>query len=1195
MKTKISLITLIACAAAGTLDATAATYKQSSGSETNSGTLRLVPDSWVLPELGFDTRREQALLKSAYESVGEQYTWNAARTMYLTGESRFTTTNNGKTEIEIYRKYEATELLMSLSGNASYTNNGTMIFAGGVGQEVPAHYEEEKETTSGNTTTYECDELQNNSAILLSGTSSFTNAGTMNPDNDKAIYQIWALENANFVNTGTIEDFEIMVGGNATMTNKGSLTGTDVFLFGGAKLVNAAAGELGDACIDLCGNAVLENAGALGGDWAEICLIENAKIVNTGTFASSYIEFDFEKGYRAGTATFENWGAMTGARLEFGVYADSSGSAPTNISASFENYGEIVCDGSMSYYGAVRAEFDLDSDCATADVYKAAIRKSDLNFKNFGVIDVSGLSDPRVEISSAVKLTLAEGSQIKGNLSIGRGIEYYGYDSATQKSYASVFRMNKDELNIVLTGSGGNEPLISGGLEVCSLVELNVSFAEDAVKKTKYVLTVWGGELTVNGTQEIYDPYDGSPITATHDAGFIESSLSGTLARFGTTYEWVLNTATGVLTAKDVNIGEEVDVTSGSQNVTLGAKDVATFSASLSEYSSSLAGSGEVHSEADLTFTGDAGSLTGTLSVDAGTMTVTAGANLGSSATLDVAGTLALEGTRTVANATRGNGAIELSSGADVTFSKSVGVKTLNVNAGATLSGGVSLTHGADSTLNLAGTLVLDADAGEKVSLGGGKVVLAGTAALDLYGNGGGLAAGTYSTRTFAATSPISALANGERVTIFEGGSLVGDVENFLRSDAEMSSLASNYVVLYDASNGLTVQALTNPEALSGGVNTSDLSASFVAWALGGLTDELAALPVGFTDAATLGALGGGGDPLMNALLSGDAGTARSILDRLSPKSYAAMIAMPVETFHDDARNVSARLAQRRFDRFSEKAPWEFFAQAQTISVDNDTATDAPTFDFDRYGVFAGADYRFDETTTFGVAVGAGTGEAKIHAGGGKIESDDYRLTVFGGKTLGETGYVNAGAQLGFASYDVKRTTDYGNASASADGWNAGVFAETGVRLTLSESRKLYVTPYVGLAYTHAATDSFTESGNERAAFAADSLSGDSLRARVGCAFSWGFDVAGARWRVGLDAAYSRELLDDEIDVDVTAKDGTRISEKAKALPENVFSIGPTVNVDVSPSASVYAGYSFNAGTDSSTTHSANVGFRMRF
>ncbi len=1169
MKTKISLITLIACAAAGTLDAAAATYKQSSGSGTNSGTLRLVPDSWVLPELGFDTRREQALLKSAYESVGEQYTWNAARTMYLTGESRFTTRNNGKTEIEIYRKYEATELLMSLSGSASYTNNGTMNFAGGVGLEVPAHSREEKETTSGNTTTYECDELQNNSAILLSGTSSFKNAGTMNPDNDKAIYQIWALENSNFLNTGTIEDFEIMVGGSATMTNASALTETDVYLFGGAKLVNAAAGELGNACIDLRGNVVFENAGALGGDWAEIGLRENAKIVNTGTFSTGFknLWFEFYKGDAAGTAKVENRGTMNGMRVDFEINVNSNGKLPTNVSASFENYGRISVDSDSP---SPRFSIELNAEDfgdkyferydEYGDAFKVTLAKSDLNVKNFGTID---FQNGNVAIPSHVKTTLAEGSRIIGNLSLGEAVKIH------RNSDERYVLASKEFLSVVLTGNGGTDPLVSGDLALGNLVEFGVSFADDAVEKRKYELTIWGGELTLGENA---------------GTGFIESSLSGTLSKFGTTYEWALNTATGVLTAKDVNIGEEVAITSGSQNVTLGSKDVATFDASLSEYSGSLVGSGEVHSEADLTFTGDAGSLTGTLSVDAGTMTVAAGANLGSSATLDVAGTLALNGDRTVANATRGNGAIELSSGSDVTFTKSVGVKTLNVNAGATLNGGVSLTHGADAELNLAGTLALNADAGEKVSLGGGKVVLVSSANLDLGGT---------MTRRIAADE--SALESGARVTIFENGSVEGDARAFLATDPTLSALAASNVVLFDASNGLTVQALTNPETLSGGVNTSGLSASFVDWALGGLADELASLSAGFTDAADLSALGGGNDPLLNALLSGESGTARSILDRLSPKSYAAMIAMPVETFHDDARNVSARLEQRRHDSFYQKSHWEFFAQAQTTSAENDTATDAPTFDFDRSGVFAGADVRLDKTTTLGVALGAGTGKAKIRNGGGKIESDDYRLIVFGGKTLANLFYVNAGAQLGFASYDVKRTTDYGGASASADGWNAGVFAETGARLTLSEANELYATPYVGLAYTHASTDSFTESGNERAAFDADSLSGDSLRARIGCAFSWSFDVAGTEARLGLDVAYSRELLDDEIDVNVTAKDGTRISEKAKTAPTDMFSIGPTLDVALTNRMNVYAGYMFRTGTDSSTTHSANVGFRMRF
>ncbi len=81
-----------------------------------------------------------------------------------------------------------------------------------------------------------------------------------------------------------------------------------------------------------------------------------------------------------------------------------------------------------------------------------------------------------------------------------------------------------------------------------------------------------------------------------------------------------------------------------------------------------------------------------------------------------------------------------------------------------------------------------------------------------------------------------------------------------------------------------------------------------------------------------------------------------------------------------------------------------------------------------------------------------------------------------------------------------------------------------------------------------------------------------------------------------MDVAYSRELLDDEIDVDVTATDdGSKISEKAQTTPTDVFSIGPTLDVALTKSASVYAGYAFEAGTDSSTTHRANVGFRMRF
>ena len=594
-------------------------------------------------------------------------------------------------------------------------------------------------------------------------------------------------------------------------------------------------------------------------------------------------------------------------------------------------------------------------------------------------------------------------------------------------------------------------------------------------------------------------------------------------------------------------------------------------------------------SSGDVEFSGDASALTGTLSVDAGTFTIAESAKLGEKATLDVAGTLALEGERTISNATSGDGAIELVAGATVKFAKEVGVKTLNVSEGAELKGGVKLTSGADAVLTIAGTLALDAAAGEKVALGTGKTVLAPTAKLRLDAAGGNAAGAS-----FMAAGDAAPLENGGSVVIFENGTVEGDVVAFLGTDQTLAALAAESAVIYDATNGLSVQSLKNPSALTSYVDTSDLSSSFVGWALGGLEKDLANLQPGFVSKDELGGLDSN-DPLLNALLAGDAGTARSILDRLSPKSFAAMIAMPVETFHDDVRSVAARLEQRRHDAAAGvDGDWQFFAQAQMISAENDTASDAPTFDFDRYGALAGADVKLDETMLLGVAVGAGTGDADIHNGGGKIESTDFRALAYFGKTFAERFYVNAGAQLGFASYDVKRRSDYGDANADVDGWNAGAFAEAGAAFAISETHGLYATPYVGLAYAHAETDSFTESGSDRAAFDADALEGDSLRARIGCAFSWDFALASTAVRLGLDVAYSRELLDDEIDVDVRSG-SDEISETAAALPEDVFSIGPTLDVALTASASVYAGYAFQAGTDSSTAHRANVGFRLRF
>ena len=1183
MKNKISLITLIACAAAGTAFAAdpVRAFRASSGTTTNStDTIYVGNPVWAsdAQQIG---NAHLADLWSKYGREGS-FVWDPEKKAFYshTGIDSF-----GGVE----KQYESYDFVFVLDEDAQFENakDAAMRF----------RYEGETAYESGG---YDIDGLEYfvkaTNMIVFAGSSKFTNAGTLTFGSE---FTGSNQDNTNDKWKGnTPPGFRVFQRDKAVFENKGTISAepnnyvewVEFDLFGNAKFVNAEGGEIKGMGFCLYGDSVVENAGLLDnsglGDKPYVALQENAKFVNTGTIVGETgYNFEFAR-EMTGTSKIENRGKMTNMSDVTFMYWLHGDETLSGVSATFENRGEIsAADG----YGVHDIRFEAGFENKSDDVDfiavgKANLAASDLNVKNYGKIDLGGTGSV-VVVGTGVKLTLAEGSSIVGgNVSIGVG--------GTPNDSGVIPIADKDVLVIELTGKGGSEALISGDLDLCNRIELDVSFAEDAVQLKKYELTLWDGELRF---KEYYSESDYGSAEKTPDAGFIEDSLTGTLENFGTTYEWSLDTATGVLTAKDVNFGEEIVVDDPGAAVSPGENDVVTIPSDLEEFYGTISGSGQVDVSGSLTFTGDMSEHTGTTNIgEKGTFTVTGSDVKLGTGTFAVTGTLKLEvqGTFVFEAKTTGSGALEISSGATVSFSKSVGVKTLNVSEGATLSGGVTMNHGADAVLDLAGTLALDADAGKKVTLGGGKVVLAPTAKLDLGENA---ASGAAQTQTlFAdATNASSALGRGETVTIFEGGNVEGDAVAFLATDSTLSALASQYAVIYDKTNGLTVRALTNPEAFANGVDTSDLSASFVGWALGGLEKDLANLQPGFVAKDDLGGLDSN-DPLLNALLAGDAGTARSILDRLSPKSYAAMIAMPVETFHDDVRSIAARLEQRRHDAAAGvDGDWQFFAQAQMISVENDTASDAPTFDFDRYGALAGADVKLDETTLLGVAVGAGTGDADIHNGGGKIESTDFRALAYFGKTFAERFYVNAGAQLGFASYDVKRRSDYGDANADVDGWNAGAFAEAGVRLAISEANGLYATPYVGLAYTHAEADSFKEDGG-KAAFDADSLSGDSLRARIGCAFSWDFALASTAVRLGLDVAYSRELLDDEIDVDVRSG-SDEISETAAALPEDVFSIGPTLDVALTASASVYAGYAFNAGTDSSTAHSANVGFRMRF
>ena len=90
----------------------------------------------------------------------------------------------------------------------------------------------------------------------------------------------------------------------------------------------------------------------------------------------------------------------------------------------------------------------------------------------------------------------------------------------------------------------------------------------------------------------------------------------------------------------------------------------------------------------------------------------------------------------------------------------------------------------------------------------------------------------------------------------------------------------------------------------------------------------------------------------------------------------------------------------------------------------------------------------------------------------------------------------------------------------------------------------------------------------------------------------------GIEWtvRLGVEAAYAHDFLGDEMDADARfVAGGPKFSTTGKALPQDVFSLGPTIDVQISDRDSLWLGYELEIDTDSGVSQGVNAGYRHRF
>lgn len=139
-------------------------------------------------------------------------------------------------------------------------------------------------------------------------------------------------------------------------------------------------------------------------------------------------------------------------------------------------------------------------------------------------------------------------------------------------------------------------------------------------------------------------------------------------------------------------------------------------------------------------------------------------------------------------------------------------------------------------------------------------------------------------------------------------------------------------------------------------------------------------------------------------------------------------------------------------------------------------------------GIISGIDVNVDNWLV-GAALGYTQSSADIDTLASSSDVDSLLLALYAGTSSGPWN-LRVGASYAFNQIDTSRTIVYPfveQASAEYDGGTAQVFAEVGYGFALQQ---LAFEPFVGLAYVHLDTDSFTETGAAAGLYGASSSTG---------------------------------------------------------------------------------------------------------
>ncbi len=271
-------------------------------------------------------------------------------------------------------------------------------------------------------------------------------------------------------------------------------------------------------------------------------------------------------------------------------------------------------------------------------------------------------------------------------------------------------------------------------------------------------------------------------------------------------------------------------------------------------------------------------------------------------------------------------------------------------------------------------------------------------------------------------------------------------------------------------------------------------------------------------------------------------------------------------------------------------------AIAMFDSIDSGSTTNG--YDYSNWGAAVGVDHAFTKNTVVGVAFGCtwGENEAKEDNGyynGGSIDQDAKMIGIYGVHKFQTKGLLNDVKLSAFAAYGMfendstrngLKTGNKADAEWDSDAW---VLSASLSRDITTDSGVVF-TPYVGVEYTTAGMDDFTEKGKSYSAdYSADEdYSNLSVKVGVGVSKTYGSITPYA------NVAFISDV--DRTAGEVTATGKRTITGKSALPGRNGFELGVGATWQLTENLDVNAGYSAEI-RDKATEHNARLGVGYTF